>query len=117
MKRGMTDRSNALVLAERLGEYFYVDQPLTTVLNETGRVQFSCSFRQSGAITFSDVAAPDPQVARFTRASEVRSHVQRRREEGPATTSRSKFIGIRVLKGPRRLADDPLRNSLHNLVR
>ena len=117
MKRSMTDRSNALVLADRTRRLFYVDQPLTTVLNETGRVQSSCAFRQSGSITFSDVAALYPQVARFTRASEVRSHVQRLREEGLGTTSRGKFIGIRVRERPRRLAEDPLRNSLHDLVR
>jgi len=38
------------------------------------------------------------------------------REEGLATASRSTFIGITACERPRRLGDDPLRNSLHNLV-
>ena len=49
------------VLRERVGSRLlprrlaYVDQSLKPVFNETGRVQSSCAFRQSGSMTFSDV--------------------------------------------------------------
>lgn len=61
----------------------YVDQPLKPVLNETGRAQSSCAFRQSGSITFRDIAAPYPHVARFSRAAiGVRCHVQQAPRRG-----------------------------------
>ena len=100
MKRSVTDRSNALVLAERTRREYYVDQLLTTVLNETGGVPSSCAFRQSGLITFSDVAAPYPQVARFTRASEVDPMFRGCEKRGWAQPREASSSGSECARGP-----------------